>query len=223
MNLDGLKDDIILMLSGGRCKIDTGTFQNDMTTFKNKDDVFTLLIHLGYLAYDYDKSEVFIPNEEVRAEFVRAVKQGDLSVIAKAIEKSDMLLNATINMDADYVAAAIDNVHSDTTSILKYNDENSLSCVISIAYYSAQKDYTVIRELPTGKGFADIAFIPKANSDKPALIIELKYASTAETALSQIKNKNYPSALKDYIGNTILVGINYDKNTKKHSCLIEKI
>lgn len=223
MNLDGLKDDIVLMLTGERCKIDTGTFQNDMMTFKTKDDVFTLLIHLGYLAYDSENSTVFIPNEEIRAEFIRSVKQGDLSEIAKAIENSEKLLNATLNLEAEKVALAIDKIHSESTSILKYNDENSLSCVINLAYYSAKNDYTIIRELPSGKGFADVAFIPKKHTDKPAILVELKYNKTAQGAINQIKNKEYTSALSDYKGNMLIVGINYDKENKKHSCVIERL
>ncbi|MGN1317757.1 MAG: AAA family ATPase [Lachnospirales bacterium] len=223
MNMDGLKDDIIMMLSGESCKIDTKTFQNDMTTFKTKDDVLTLLIHLGYLSYDSESAKVFIPNEEVRAEFLRSVKQGDLSEIARAIENSNNLLNATLNLEADKVAKEIDKVHRDTTSILKYNDENSLSCVINIAYYSARNDYTIIREFPSGKGFADIVFVPRKNVNKPAIVVELKYDKTAVGAIEQIKNKEYIDALSEYKENLLLVGINYSRETKKHNCVIEKV
>ena len=110
----------------------------------------------------------------------------------------------------------------ENTSILTYNDENSLSCVIAIAYYSAMKEYTMIRELPSGKGFADIVFLPKRFSDKPAMVVELKCNDSADSALAQIREKNYADSLKDYKGNLILVGINYDKKTKKHDCVIEK-
>ena len=120
------------------------------------------------------------------------------------------------------VAEILDTVHSENTSILTYNDENSLSCVISLAYYSAMKEYTKVRELPTGKGFADIVFIPKRYSDKPAMIVELKYDKLVEGAIEQIKEKRYVESLKEYQGDLILVGINYDKGTKKHECLIEK-
>ena len=120
------------------------------------------------------------------------------------------------------MAEMIDQIHSENTSILTYNDENSLSCIISLAYYNAVNEYTKIRELPTGKGFADIVYIPKKYSDKPAMVIELKYNQSAEGAIAQIKEKRYVESLKEYQGNLLLVGINYDKETKKHSCVIEK-
>jgi RecB family endonuclease NucS len=140
----------------------------------------------------------------------------------KAINASDKLLQATINGDEQAVAELIDKAHSENTSILKYNDENSLSCVISIAYYSAKRTYTVERELPAGKGYADLVFKPRRNNSNPAMIVELKYNKSAESAIQQIKDKNYPGCLKDYSGEVLLVGISYDDN-KRHCCRIEKI
>ena len=221
MNLNGLKDAITCMLGGENIKIDSETFQNDMTTFETKDDVLTLLVHLGYLAFDKKSSSVFIPNSEVRAEFVRAVNGANWSSVAKAIENSEKLLQATWNMNEKTVEEMLDLVHSENTAILTYNDENSLSCVITLAYFSAMNEYTIERELPSGKGFADIVFIPKKKSDKPALVVELKYNKNAESAISQIKNKRYTEKLKEYEGNMLLVGINYDAE-KKHKCIIEK-
>lgn len=222
MNFDGLKDTIIKMLAGERAEIDYGTFQNDMTTFKNKDDVLTLLVHLGYLAYDRGTEQVFIPNEEIRAEFVRAVKGSQWNEVILAIEKSERLMRETWAGNAEYVAKMMDEVHMANTSILTYNDENSLSCVISLAYYNAVNEYTKIREFPTGRGFADVVFIPKKDSDKPAMIIELKFNKSAEGAIAQIKERKYTESLKKYKGDLLLVGINYDRKTKKHTCVIEK-
>lgn len=219
----GLKDDIIRMLSGERVQIHTDRFQNDMTTFESKDDVLTLLVHLGYLAYDSDSSEVFIPNTEIRGEFRNAVTGDYWKDIATALETSDRLLRATWDGDAETVAGLLDAAHMENTSILTYNNENSLSCVIAIAYYSAMKDYKKIREMPTGKGFADIVFLPKRFSDKPAMVVELKCDASADGALAQIREKKYADSLKDYKGNLLLVGINYDKKTKKHDCVIERI
>lgn len=223
MNFDGLKDAVVVMLAGGRCVIDTGSFQNDMTTFKSKDDVLTLLVHLGYLAYDGQTREVFIPNEEVRGEFVRSIKNGGWDKLANAIEKSEKLLESTLQQDADTVARGIDEVHMGTTSILSYNNENSLSCVMSLAYYSARKDYVVVREFPTGKGFADLVFLPRRHADKAVILVEMKWDKSAKGAIAQIKDKQYISALKDYAGELLLVGINYDRETKLHQCEIEKI
>lgn len=223
LNYDGLKDAIIEMLAGQRICIHTDRFQNDMTTFESKDDVLTLLVHLGYLAYDSERSEVFIPNIEIRGEFRNAITGDHWKDIATALDTSDRLLRATWDGDAETVEKLLDAAHMENTSILTYNDENSLSCVISIAYYSAMKEYTKIREMPSGKGYADIVFLPKRFSDKPAMVVELKCNASADGALAQIREKHYADSLKEYKGNLLLVGINYDKKTKKHDCKIEKI
>lgn len=125
----------------------------------------------------------------------------------------------------DRVAAGLDHAHTEVASILTYNDENSLACAINIAYYSARKDYRIIRELPTGRGFADVVFLPLPDSGKPALVVELKYDRSASTAIQQIKDRQYTRTLEGYSGEILLVGINYDKNSadKPHSCVIEKV
>ena len=192
-----------------------------MVSIKSKDDVLTLLLHLGYLAYDADRKEVYIPNEEVREEFRNAVEDTGWNSVVEAIAASENLLKATWYKDNEAVAAAIDRIHSENTSILNYNDENALSCVIILAYYDAVNEYTLIREFPTGYGFADIVFIPKKGSDKPAMVIELKWNQSAQGAIAQIKSKKYVQSLKEYQGNLLLVGINYDKVSKKHECVVE--
>lgn len=222
MNFDGLKDAIIAMLGGEVCRINSRKFQNDMTSFETKDDVLTLLVHLGYLAYDEDEQGVFIPNLEVAEEFKNAVEgSAGWEHLSSAIVQSNELLEATLNRDEEAVAKGIDMVHTDQISILSYNNENSLSCVITLAYFSARKDYTLIRELPTGKGFADIVFLPRKHSDKPAMIVELKWNQSAEGAINQIKNREYVKALDEYSGHLLLIGITYNKETKKHQCRIE--
>jgi len=223
MNFNGLKDNIIQMLGGSKIKVSVDTFQNDMTTFASKDDVLTLLIHLGYLAYNYNSREVFIPNHEIQEEFTMAVESSHWDEVIKSISISDALLEATLASDYEAVARGIDEVHMNTISVLQYNNENSLSCVISLAYYSARKDYIMYRELPAGKGFADIVFIPRRYSDNPAIIVELKWDKTAEGAIKQIKEKNYSASVEQYNGEIILVGINYNKKSKKHECIIEHI
>ena len=222
LNYDGLKDAVVQMLAGGRVGINPERFQNDMTTFSSKDDVLTLLVHLGYLAFDSEHSEVFIPNAEIRGEFRNAIQGDHWKDIVAALEQSQKLLEATWNQDGETVAEILDAVHSENTSIRTYNDENSLSCVISLAYFNAMKEYTKIREFPSGKGFADIVYLPRKHSDKPALIVELKYDASAEGAITQIREKRYVESLKEYHGNLLLVGINYDKESKKHTCVIEK-
>ncbi|MCD7956450.1 MAG: ATP-binding protein [Lachnospiraceae bacterium] len=226
-NFDGLKDSIILMLGGQRVKIDIGTFQNDISSFESRDDILTLLIHLGYLAYDQSEKEVYIPNREVAEVFQSSVKGGKWEPVERAISQSEELLDATLRCDSETVARSLELVHEECTSVLKYNDENSLACAIYIAYYTARNHYLLVRELPSGKGFADYAFIPGKNTDKPAIIVELKYDKNADTAIRQIHENRYDGKLKDYFGNLLLVGIDYDKDAKgksakKHSCVIER-
>lgn len=222
MNFAGLKDAVVWMLSGGECSVNMETFENDMTSFKNRDDVLTMLIHLGYLAYDEKAGVVRMPNEEVRAAFANAVQGTGWTPVVQAICQSEHLLELTWNREADAVAKCVDEVHLANTSILEYNNENALSCVITLAYYNAVNEYTLIREFPTGKGYADIVFLPRRQSDKPAMVVELKYDRSAEGAIRQIKEKRYAKALESYSGNLLLVGINYDKERKKHSCVIEE-
>ena len=222
MNYDGLKDAIINMLGGGRCFVNTTTFMNDMQDIRCKDDVLTALIHLGYLSYDKDTQECYVPNKEVEFELSNAVMYTSWKEIGRTIQASRSLLQATLRGDEAAVARGIDLAHDENTSILSYNDENSLACVISIAYIFARNNYVFHREYATGKGYADIVLIPRPNFQSPALVIELKYNHTAQSAIDQIKQRHYPDKLAEYAGEVLLVGINYDKETKKHTCKIVK-
>jgi len=224
LDFDGLRQKVTLLLTGSSISVDARSFTNDMTTFESADDILTLLIHLGYLSYNFEEKTVRIPNEEVKEEFVTSIKSLKWNNVINAIHQSDKLLQAIWNGDGDRVAEGVQQVHEENTSILAYNDENALSSVISLALYSAKDYYNVIRELPTGKGYADLVFIPrKKHADKPAMIVELKWDKTAEGAIDQIKEKNYTSALDDYKGNLLLVGINYNKKEKIHTCVIESL
>lgn len=178
-----------------------------MTTLRSADDIFTLLVHLGYLTFDFYTKQVWIPNSEVAQEFINSIEDGGWEEVMKAIKALNELLKVTLNCEEEKVAELIDNVHSNNTSILKYNDENSLSCVIPLAYYFARKTYTIEREFPTGKGYADLVFIPRKNNFNPAMIVELKFDKSAESAIEQIKKKQYVDCLKDYSGEILLVGI----------------
>ena len=219
LNFEGLKDDIIAMIANEKCNINIRTFQNDMSTFHSKDDVFTLLVHLGYLGYDADEKKVYIPNNEVKDSFIDSISVSNWGVIQEVFQNANALLEATWKMESGKVAKYIQESHYET-SILQYNDENALAYTIYLAYITAKEYYTVIREMPGGKGFADIAFIPK--KDKPAMIIELKYDEEAETGITQIKQKEYPKALEHYLDDLLMVSIHYDKKTKEHECIIEK-
>lgn len=223
LNCGGLRDDIIRMLAGEQVKVNISKFANDMITFKSKDDVLTLLIHLGYLAYDNWNQAAAVPNKEIGAEFANAVEGAGWTETAKLIRSSEQLLADLWNLDEAAVADGIALAHQEI-SILQYNDENSLSCTINLAFYAAVEYYNLVREMPAGKGFADICFVPRPlHLDKPAVLIELKWDQSAETAITQMKQKQYPDCLKDYREGMIIAGINYNRKTKTHECKIEKL
>lgn len=226
MNYEGLKDDVMAMLSGEKVYVNTDTFQNDLSTVSSKDEAITALIHLGYLGYDREEYSAYIPNYEVKKAYQAALCTGSWHEIAKSVGKCDELLRATIKGDADKVAELVELAHDTYTSVLKYNDENSLSCVLTMAYFTAPAFYNIIREMPAGKGFADFVFIPRANAgNRPAMVVELKYNKSADAAIRQIKEKRYHGALSGYSGRILLVGINYyadGKDAKKHTCVIEE-
>ena len=228
MNMEGLRDDIVKLIAGGDVIVDVSTFSNDMVTFHSKDDVLTLLIHLGYLAIKGSTTLgviVHIPNEEIKLEFKTCVKNNNrYAGVYDLIKNTDVLLNDIWSLNSDAVAKIFDEAHQDHTSILTYNNENSLANVIAISLFlSTTNTYNVIRELPTGKGYADLVYLPKIGVNKPALLIELKYDKSAESAITQIKEKNYLQFFKAYKGEVLLVGINYSKDTKTHQCIIEKV
>ena len=225
---DGLKDAVALLMDGGKLVIDTSTYQNDMTTFNGRDDILSLLIHLGYLGFDDETSEVFIPNREILDEFKTSTKSKEWTDTFESFRLSQELLKATWNRDAERIAEIIEKMH-DKADNKTYNDESALSYAIRMAYYSAQKYYTILPETDTGKGYADLILIPSPKyPDKPALVIELKYNKDAEGAIAQIKRRDYPERLEHYKGNILLVGINYDKEIpnndpefKQHTCVLE--
>ncbi|MGN0484981.1 MAG: AAA family ATPase [Lachnospiraceae bacterium] len=224
-DFDGLKTAIITMLAGDEVKVRTSSFQNDMVSFKNKNDVITVLIHLGYLAYNQNRECAYIPNEEIRGEFLDAVEEKKWNELVEFEQQSEDLLNATLDMDTEAVAFGMEKFHDAYASSIQYNNENSLSSVLTIAYLSSMQYYfKPVRELPTGRGFADFVYVPKPEyvADYPALVVELKWNKKADTALNQIKEKKYPESLLQYTGDLLLVGITYDKKTKAHHCVIEE-
>lgn len=222
MNFDGLKDDVLSMLAGETVPVNTGSFVNDMVTLNSEDDVLTLLIHLGYLGYDFSHECVFIPNNEIKKEFATAISTSDWGEVSKALKNSADTLQAIWQQRPSQVVAGIEQAHFETSHI-QYNDENALSYTISLALFAARNFYTIYREFPTGKGFADMVYIPRKKfPEKPALVVELKWDKSAQGAISQIKQKQYCQSLTEYHGNILLVGINYNKETKEHECIIEQ-
>ena len=225
-DFDGLFTSVLELLNGLEIPVYTESFNNDIRSVKSKDDVLTMLIHLGYLAYNADKGTVRIPNEEIRLEFAGSVRDVKNTESGKRLMESRKLIQDTVAMDAPTVAAEIERVHALISSPIHYNNEQALRCTIQIAYYAYVDEYIKFEELPSGDGFVDVVFLPKRTSRLPALLIELKWNQAAEGAIGQIKGKHYVDALKDYGGEILLVGISYDRNDKenkrKHSCVIEK-
>ena len=222
MNFGGMKDDVVTMMGGGKVDVNVYKYLNTMTDFHSKDDVFTYLIHLGYLAYDRENRQCYIPNSEIREQWVFSVEyEDDYQPIIKLVNDSKALLEATINKNEEAVAAALTEAHIRATNPLTYNNEASFQSAIGLAYFYANLKYTVIKELPTGKGYADLALIPYV-PNIPAMIIELKNSKSAESAIRQIKEKKYDDLLEHYRGDLLFVGINYDAETKEHQCRIEE-
>lgn len=222
MDFDGLREAILSMLGGEKCPVNTGTFQNDLTSLRSRDDVMVLLIHLGYLAYDGEAEKVYIPNEEIRQEFFLALKNSGHWEIAKLVKESDELLRAALNLNGEKVADAIEKMHSASTAPIFYNNEQALRSVIRLAFISCMEQFREIQELPSGNGYADMVYLPKKGSVMPIMLVELKWNKGAEGAIAQIKERNYPEVFEGYGSEVLLVGISYDERTKKHECVIEK-
>ncbi|MCQ2191267.1 MAG: ATP-binding protein [Paludibacteraceae bacterium] len=223
MDFEGIRQDVVNMIAGESVEVEICGYQNTMNSFRTKDDVFTYLIHLGYLSYDWESMTCKIPNEEVRKQWILSVEiSPDYKQLMAIVNASKKLLDATVNGNEDAVAKALDAAHTEVTSPLTYNDEHCFQSAICLAYFYANTRYTLVKELPTGKGYADLVLIPYL-PNIPALVIELKHNKSAESALQQIKDKNYCQALTQYQGDVLFVGINYDEKTKEHTCKIEKV
>ncbi len=222
LNLDGLRESIISLIGGNRYKVNVNYFQNNITDFETKDEALTFLVHLGYLAYDEVTCEVFIPNREIKQEFEHSVIASKWQEVVDALKNSENLLQATWNCEEEKVAEFIEQTHQKVAAVIKYNNEEALRSVVSIAYYTAINYYEFKKEFPCGKGFADMVFLPYKHVNKPLIVIELKKNNTAESAIAQIKEKKYPESFERYSGDILLVGITYDDD-KKHYCKIERI
>ena len=223
INKDGLQEDILKLIAGEYIIVNTNRFKNDFTSFSSKDDVLTLLVHLGYLVYNPKSRRVHIPNEEVRFEFDQLLENPQHTKLVDLVTASKKLLQDTLNENEIAVAEAIERVRETNYAPLYYNNEQSLRYVIKFAYIICVDYYLKVEELPTGRGIADVVFLPNRDTALPAMIVELKWDKTAETAIEQIKNRNYPAILNGYCGEVVLVGINYDDRTREHACRIEKI
>ena len=226
LNFEGLKDDIIKLCSGTSIRIyDIESFNTAEKNFPNKDSIYVYLVHLGYLGYNDEESTIYVPNEETRRELLHSVRDNHWPQYEGALKLSEQVVLATENKDTETVANLLAKVHEDKVPVLEYNSESALRYVVLMSYLAAEKDYLApLNEFPTGKGFADIVYLPKKviKDGKPALIIELKKDASAKVALEQIKERDYVSRVKEYTDNMLLIGINYDSKSKQHSCIIEK-
>lgn len=224
MDMDGLREKAVRLLAGEELRVDVTTFQNDMTTFNSADDVLTLLVHLGYLTYDASARTVRIPDLEVMEQWASVLRDDGWTEVARSVRESDELLSATLAGDEQLVARLVAASHEECSSLLRYNDENSLSCAVSLAYYAARRRYVVVREMPAGKGFADLVFLPRRGTDGPAMVVELKARDCdADTALAQIRERRYANGARGLAGEVLLVGLAYDPATKEHGCRIERV
>ena len=225
MDLDGLHGKVVELMGGGRVEVNTQTYSNDMTTLNSADDVLTLLVHLGYLAYDKDTREAFVPNREVAGEYANATQDRGWSEIARSIAASEKLLRALLAGDAEAVAAGVERAHSDAASIIAYNHEEDLACTLRLAFYSAMRRYRLVREAPAGKGYADLLMVPlKSSGDIPGVVVELKWGASAQDAVAQMRERDYAAAFRGTSAErqTLLCGIAYDPKTKRHTCAIEQ-
>lgn len=220
MNFDGLGQAVTQLLGGEEISVNVLGFSNDLDSFQDRDEVITALIHLGYLTVKNGK--VRIPNRELKEEFGNTVKKLSWGVVSELLNQSRKLLQATIHMDGEKVAAMLEDVHDDMQEFKEYNNEQTLKCVIHLAYYAAMDQYELRFEENAGKGIADCIMIPRQSGD-PGIILELKYNGSVEDALNQINARNYAKKMPDHVKTILAVGINYNKKTKKHECGIIKI
>ena len=225
LNFDGLGRTVADLVGGVETKVDTNGFANDLVTFRNRDDVLTLLSHLGYLTYNEETQKVHIPNKEVRMEFSKAVRQAKRDDILRRVRESEQLIEDTVHGREDAVAKQIEKIHEEESPLF-YHNEQALRSVIKRAYFSYGDECLMFEELPAGAGYADIVYLPKKDSVLPVLVIELKWNQSAEGAIAQIKNRRYSEAVKGYGSDILLVGISYDREAlpgeRKHQCRIER-
>ena len=219
-NVDSVKDDIIKMIEGKTIRTFVSEFTTEKIELNTKEQIFSAMVVLGLLSF-YD-NRLTIPNRELRIKFADSLKNKIFNKIADIVQKSNEMLFATLDKDTNTMERLIRYAHSKYSSILKYNDENSLSCVITLIYLTALKEYDITREDPAGEGYADFVFKPYKKS-KPAFIIELKIDDTPENAIKQIKETNYMQTLDGYTGQKLAVGITYNRKDKKHFVKIEEI
>ena len=222
LDFDGLQQAVVQALGGASVRVRTGKFENSIHDVANADDALTLLCHLGYLCYDAATGTARVPNEEVRAELADAVSESRHTEVARIVRESDALLRATWDMDEEAVAEALARAHDDGCAPTFYNDEQALRAVVKSAFIAAADHYATIEELPSGRGLADVVYLPKRGDPAPALVVELKWDRSPEAAIAQVRDRDYPAVLRDFGGPVLLVGVTYERKSKRHVCRIEE-
>ncbi|MBQ8706901.1 MAG: AAA family ATPase [Succinivibrionaceae bacterium] len=230
MNFMNVRNDIVNLIQGAQIPFNCKTFKNDMVSIKHRNHVFSLLVCLGYLgcanAGAYDRL-AYVPNREIRSALVDLVEEQPWADSIEIIKQSDRMFDAIRQMDGVTVAELMTEIHnSRDVSMLKYNSEEALvSCLITGLRWRTCSGYDCIREMPSGKGFADLIYVPVSKPDLPIMIIEFKCGRSAQEALDQIRKKRYYSRYLEgnYPNDILLLGISYDPEAKEHECLIEKL
>ena len=223
LDMNGVQERLEKLLRGERQEVKALRFGFDVSSIGSDEELLTLFIHLGYLTYNVEKKTATIPNKEIRMEFVEALRGSKTHKKLSAMVKlSDRLMRATLDGDEQQVAEIVGQIHDSDAGPDFYNNEQALRSVLKLGYISAIDKYISIQELPTGKGYADLVFIPRTGGYLPAVVVELKWNKTEHAAIDQIKERNYPDVLKRFTDNILLVGISYDETTKQHTCKIER-
>ncbi len=222
-DFDGLQDTIAALVAGEYVPVNVRSFRNDMDDVRSADDVLTVLIHLGYLAYDKAAAMARVPNEEVRLEFVDALKETTHPTLAGMVASADKLLKDTLAGNEEAVAQDVARAHDSRLGPDWYNDEQALRFAVKLAYLTSVDRFAEIEELPSGHGRAGIVYLPRRYDRIPAMIVELKWDKEPSSALDQVRRRDYPKVLRNYGGPVLLVGITYSSKTKEHVCRIERL
>jgi hypothetical protein len=194
-----------------------------MHDVSSRDDVLTLLCHLGYLAYDERTGTARVPNEEVRAELRDAVGESRHAGVARIVRESAALLESIWDLDEEAVAAGIAAAHDGGCAPAFYNNEQALRAVVRSALIAAADHYDEVQELPSGRGLADIVYLPRRDDPAPALVVELKWDRKPDSAIAQILDRAYPAVLRAWGGPVLLVGVTYETKSKAHRCTITEL
>lgn len=218
-NVDAVREDIVKLVSGIPIQVKLMGYSAADLELNTRDEILSAMVVYGFLSY-YD-SYLSIPNHELMEKFELVLSRESMKEVRDIVDQSKEIVQATLDGNEQLVASLLEKVHDNEIPFLQYNDENSLSCVITLCYLYARIDYDIIREAKTGKGYCDYLFIPR-RLGKPAIILELEMNASAQIALQQMIEKDYIQKVK-HVKECIYVGINYDKKTKKHTCLINKV